>query len=132
MLSQKLPPATTIDLAQIFLGEFLWEAIGVEVKPGIISLKRPSKPKDQEELGLTVELWWMLNKCWETDPDDRITTSDILNFLLYMWVSFLESDSLVLTRYMIQGLIRLLVFLTVYKRRKNRPNSRPPKSLSMK
>ena len=63
----------------------------MKVKPGIVSLKRPSKPEGQEELGLTAGLWWMLNKCWETDPDDRITAPDMLNFLLYMWVFFLES-----------------------------------------
>lgn len=62
----------------------------MEVSSGIISGKRPSKPEGQEELGLTAELWWTLTKCWETDPEDRIVVSDMLNFLLYMWVPFLN------------------------------------------
>ena len=74
----------------MFLGESIWEVIDAEeVKPGTVGSKRPSKPKDQEKLGLTAELWWMFTKCWQTDPEDRITVSDILNFLLYMCVSFL-------------------------------------------
>ena len=60
------------------------------MKPGIVGSKRSSKPKDQEQLGLTAELWWMLTRCWQTDPEDRIAVSDILNFLLYMWVHFLN------------------------------------------
>ena len=61
-----------------------------EVRPGIVSGKRPSKPEGQEKLGLTAELWWTLTKCWETDPKDRVTVSDMLKFLLYMWVPSLN------------------------------------------
>jgi len=55
-----------------------------EAKPGIVNLKRPGKPEGQEKLGLTPGLWWTLTKCWETDPEDRITVSEMLNFLSYM------------------------------------------------
>ena len=81
----RLASVTATNFPQIFLGEFLWEAIDAEeVRPGVIGSKRPSKPKDQERLGLTTELWWMLTKCWQRDPEDRIAVPDILNFLLYM------------------------------------------------
>ena len=71
----------------------MWKAIDVmeeEAKPRIVNLKRLSKPEGQEKLDLTPELWWMLTKCWETDPEDRITVLEMLNFLSYMWAPSLD------------------------------------------
>jgi hypothetical protein len=60
----------------------------MDVRSRIISGERPRKPEGKEELGLAAEFWRTLGKCWEMSPGDRIAVSDMLNFLLYMWVPF--------------------------------------------
>lgn len=55
-----------------------------EVRSRTVSGERPRRPEGNEELGLTVEFWRTLAKCWEMEPKDRISASDMLDFLYYM------------------------------------------------
>jgi len=69
----------------------LWEEIGAkEVRSRTVGGERPRSPAGEEELGLTVEFWRTLAKCWEMKPEDRISASDMLDFLFYMWVPSLD------------------------------------------
>ena len=69
----------------------MWEGIGTkELVSRITSGQRPREPEGKEELGLTVEFWWTVAKCWEMEPENRVTVSDMLNLLLYMWVHYLN------------------------------------------
>lgn len=48
----------------------------------------PVRPESTKALGLTTELWNGLTKCWHVNPNDRITISEILVLLRYVWVLF--------------------------------------------
>jgi hypothetical protein len=65
----------------------LWEgtdAAGVRSK--ILSGDRPHRPESEEKHTLTVELWRIFAKCWGKDPDSRISLTEALNALQYLWV----------------------------------------------
>jgi len=69
----------------------LWEGIGAkEVRSRTLGGERPRIPEGEEELGLTVEFWRTLANCWEMEPEDRISASDLLDFLFYMCVPPLD------------------------------------------
>ena len=48
----------------------------------------PARPESTKALGLTTELWNGLTRCWYVNPKDRITISEILVLLRYVWVLF--------------------------------------------
>ena len=54
----------------------------------------PARPEGTKALGLTTKLWNGLTGCWHTNPEDRITISDILELLHSAWVhSFPQGQS---------------------------------------
>jgi len=70
--------------AQILGGELLWKEFSVaEVRSKISCGDRPYMPKGKVEFGVTVETWEMLTKCWEVEAEERVTISDVVNFLRY-------------------------------------------------
>ena len=44
----------------------------------IIRGKRPSKPQDAEQLGLTAEMWKFIETCWSGDPGERPTIDEVV------------------------------------------------------
>lgn len=72
----------TINNTQILTGELIWENIGTaKVRSNIADGERPRMPKGKVEFGVTVETWGILAKCWGREAEERITISDVLNFL---------------------------------------------------
>jgi len=47
----------------------------------IRSGRRPVKPQAAEQLGLTAEMWELLEKCWAANPNERPTIDDVVRTL---------------------------------------------------
>jgi len=58
------------------------------VKSKIAGGERPGRPECEKKRPLTIGLWRMFAKCWEAEPGSRISASEVLSFLLYLWVMF--------------------------------------------
>ena len=44
----------------------------------IVGGKRPEKPQAAEQLGLTVEMWKFIEKCWNANPDKRPSINEVV------------------------------------------------------
>jgi len=51
------------------------------VVPKIMDGERPERPEGVEGAWFTDDLWWMLNRCWETQPDSRPSVATVLERL---------------------------------------------------
>ena len=47
--------------------------------------KRPEFPQNAEDVGLTVEMWGLIQRCWHPDPAERPTIDDVVR----EWEGFL-------------------------------------------
>ena len=75
------------DLGQIYTRQFLWKEIdAVEVQSKILNGDRPSRPEGEKKHSSTTELWRMFGKCWGKDSSRRISASEVLDVLQYLWV----------------------------------------------
>ncbi|KAF9643197.1 kinase-like protein [Thelephora ganbajun] len=66
----------------IFKGGSPWgQVTTAQVMTKIILGERPVQAEGANAYGLTTELWISLTKCWHAKPEDRITISEILEYL---------------------------------------------------
>jgi len=54
---------------------------GMTVMRKIVEGERPGRPKGQEAVWFTVDLWEMLEQCWSLEPERRPTIDDVLGCL---------------------------------------------------
>ena len=47
----------------------------------VMSGERPERPEEAEEEWFTDDIWQMLNRCWETQPESRPNVADVLECL---------------------------------------------------
>ena len=52
----------------------------------IASGKRPTKPQAAKKLGLGVEMWKFIEKCWSEDPNER----PIIDEVVRIWEGFVN------------------------------------------
>ena len=64
----KLPPTTGLVTKQIITGE------------------RPSRPQAAEHLGLTGEIWKLIERCWNAGPDQRPSIDEVV----CIWETFVH------------------------------------------
>lgn len=50
------------------------ESVVIQIATG----KRPAKPQAAEQLGLTVEMWKFIEKCWSANPSKRPTIDEVV------------------------------------------------------
>ena len=58
----------------------------METNSRILGGERPRIPEDRKTCALTQEVWRVFTKCWEKVPDRRLSISEVLNLLQYLWV----------------------------------------------
>ena len=56
---------------------------------GIPNKKRPDKPSTSDQVGLTDEIWTIIERCWDDDPGRRLPISDVV----MMWPGFTQSTN---------------------------------------
>ena len=67
---------------QVFAHEYPFSQIHPFLVPGLVLAgRRPSRPADREILGLSDDLWALVEKCWAEDPTVRPKIANILPFL---------------------------------------------------
>ena len=47
----------------------------------IMDGKRPARPQEAQELGLTDSVWDMALKCWRQDPAHRPTVTEVVRLI---------------------------------------------------
>jgi len=82
------PPHITVTvLAQIFTGSLLWKEIDeMELRSKILNGERPHRPEAETKHALIEGLWRIFARCWGKDPAGRVSASEVLNVLQYLWV----------------------------------------------
>jgi hypothetical protein len=55
--------------------------------------ERPARPQEGEELGLTDSMWDMTVRCWNQDPAQRLTMTEVVGFLHEFLVSSLSIET---------------------------------------
>ena len=58
----------------------------MSVRSRILSGERPHMPECEKNRALITGLWGVFAGCWGKDPASRISASEALNFLQYLWV----------------------------------------------
>ena len=54
----------------------------------ILKKDRPEFPQNPEEVGLTMEMRNLLQRCWDPEPTERPTIDDVVN----AWAGFIETN----------------------------------------
>ena len=67
---------------EVFTGEPLFgeqknEAVARRISAG----QRPEMPKNAQEIELTAETWVILERCWQTNPEERPMMGDVVRGL---------------------------------------------------
>lgn len=75
---------------EVFTGEvpfrdLKWnEVVALHISQG----DRPKMPRNAHEVGLTVEMWELLESCWQQDPGKRPTMREVVS----IWQEFVKKD----------------------------------------
>ena len=73
---------------EVFTGKVPFERMKSEAAALHISRGgRPEMPKNLQELGLTAEVWELLEECWKQDPKKRPTMKEVVG----RWQKFVGS-----------------------------------------
>ena len=65
---------------EVFTGRVpFWNMKSGRVLPKIVSGKRPDKPLAAEQLGLTLEMWKFIEKCWNQNPNKRPSIDQVVS-----------------------------------------------------
>jgi len=59
----------------------------------VMNGKRPARPQETQELGLTDSLWDMTVRCWHQDPAQRPTMTEVVELLRELLVSSLSIEA---------------------------------------
>ena len=64
---------------EVFTGKIPFDKQKNEaVVASILRGSRPEMPKDAHAVGLTDEMWKLLQRCWQQDPDKRPTMEEVV------------------------------------------------------
>ena len=94
----------TVFFLEVFTGEVPFRANREHLVPHLILLgKRPAKPNHPT---LTEDLWHLIQRCWDDDPDLRPEASEVLQILLkpssvshpFLWSSTRLTDQVLMCR----------------------------------
>jgi hypothetical protein len=69
--------AVEVFTGKVPFGNMKNESVVIQIANG----KRPAKPQAAEQLGLTVEMWKFIEKCWTANPNKRPTIDDVVRAL---------------------------------------------------
>ena len=69
--------AVEVFTGKVPFGNMKNESVVIQIANG----KRPAKPQAAEQLGLTVEMWKLIEKCWTANPNKRPTIDDVVRAL---------------------------------------------------
>jgi hypothetical protein len=80
---------------EVFTGEVPFpEERSTRVANKIFRGDRPEFPQNAEDVGLTVQIWGLLQSCWHQDPIERPTIHDVVR----AWEGFLGNSEVQPTR----------------------------------
>ena len=75
--------------AEVFTGKIPFEGQkNEEVAHRISQGGRPEMPRNSQAIGLTVEVWQLIESCWQQDPRTRPTMEEIVR----RWGKFVGDD----------------------------------------
>ena len=70
---------------KIFTGSFIWEGVDATgVKSKILNGDRPRRLEGEKKSNVATGLWRTFPRCWEKEPDSRISVSKVLDLLRYL------------------------------------------------
>jgi len=80
-------------LPQVFTGRHPFGKLIVPIITSkIVGSRRPARPQEAQELGLTDSVWGMAVRCWHQDPAQRPTMTEVVRlarewpvFSLFLW-----------------------------------------------
>jgi serine/threonine protein kinase len=67
--------AVEVFAGKVPFGDMKNESVVVQIVAG----KRPEKPLAAEQLGLSVEMWKFIEKCWNQNPNKRPSMDQVVN-----------------------------------------------------
>jgi hypothetical protein len=71
-----------LKVQQIFTGEIPFrEYRNQKVVPMVIEGRRPKRPANSQGVGLSDEIWDMMQTCWDREPSNRPQIGDIVKLL---------------------------------------------------
>jgi len=74
---------------EVFTNEVPFEELKNEVVvPWILEGGRPEMPTNAQGVGLTVEMWKLLESCWQQNPETRPTMEEVVR----RWGEFVETN----------------------------------------
>jgi len=64
---------------EVFAGRVPFSDVGkIRAALQIVRGERPGKPQAAEQLGLTMEMWKLIERCWDADPNKRPTIDEVV------------------------------------------------------
>ena len=112
---------------EVFTGEVPFEGqTSAMAASRVLRGERPEMPGNAQDVGLTGEMWKLLESCWQQDPEKRPTMDEVVR----KWEKFVECNDNTITGY-VQitrpiGTSSSIPFSTFYDRlRKTRPAAGP-------
>ena len=64
---------------EVFTGEIPFDKwVDRAVASLILEGSRPEMPEDAQTVGLTSEMWEIIEACWQQDPEERPTTEEVM------------------------------------------------------
>ena len=83
--SKPLVYNTVTNSTKISTGNFIWEGVNAtEVRSRILDGDRPRRLEGERKSTSATGLWRMFPRCWEKEPDSRISVSQVLDLLRYL------------------------------------------------
>ena len=74
---------------EIFTGKIPFEELKNEaVVPWVLKGGRPKMPENVQAVGLTGEMWKLIENCWQHDPEERPTIEEVVK----RWRKFVEYE----------------------------------------